>query len=81
MSWRRKKGRIIARDGDKCHYCELPFVGKGDYMCTFDHIIPVSQGGTNADDNLVLAHRKCNENRGITPYYLYKYKEFIPVNN
>ena len=27
-----------------------------------EHLIPVSIGGTNNDDNLVIAHRKCNIN-------------------
>jgi 5-methylcytosine-specific restriction endonuclease McrA len=31
---------------------------------TFDHLIPVSDGGTDAPVNLRLAHLSCNSRRG-----------------
>jgi 5-methylcytosine-specific restriction endonuclease McrA len=31
---------------------------------TVDHLIPVSEGGTDAPENLRLAHRTCNTKRG-----------------
>lgn len=31
---------------------------------TFDHLIPISDGGTDAPENLALAHRVCNTRRG-----------------
>ena len=31
---------------------------------TFDHVQPVSHGGTWDEENLRLAHRDCNERRG-----------------
>lgn len=34
---------------------------------TADHIIPVSDGGSNDLDNLRAAHRSCNSRRGNQP--------------
>lgn len=32
---------------------------------TVDHVVPLSQGGTNSLDNLRPAHRECNSRRGV----------------
>ena len=34
---------------------------------SIEHIVPRSQGGTDAHDNLALSHRSCNSSRGATP--------------
>jgi hypothetical protein len=34
--------------------------------CQIDHVIPVSRGGTNSDDNLALACRRCNIAKGAS---------------
>lgn len=53
----------------KCHYCGVELVMKimsecnSDelkVMATFDHIKPLSDGGTNALENLVLVCNTCN---------------------
>ena len=31
---------------------------------TVDHVIPLARGGSNADDNLVLACDPCNKEKG-----------------
>lgn len=31
---------------------------------TIEHIIPIALGGTNATDNLAIAHRRCNVRQG-----------------
>ncbi len=41
-----------------CAYCRD---GKGD---TLDHILPLSKGGTNDKENLVMACRSCNSSKG-----------------
>lgn len=56
------------RDGWICHLCDRR-VGRAfrypDGRCpTFDHLIPVSAGGTDAAENLRLAHLECNLCRG-----------------
>src|SRR5690349_1130471 len=59
--WQRKKRRIIRRDGGICHLCNRPGAD------TADHLIPWSQGGTDADTNLRAAHIDCNRKRGARP--------------
>lgn len=39
----------------------------GDALATAEHIIPKSQGGTNALANIVCACRACNSKRGDDP--------------
>ena len=44
-----------------CHWCKVPFESFAD--CTADHVVPLSKGGSNGDDNIVLACKACNERR------------------
>ncbi len=63
--WRR----ILERDGPSCWLCHLPV----DLTTTrptnrlapsVDHVVPLSLGGSDRDDNLRLAHFGCNSRRG-----------------
>jgi len=60
--------RIYERDNFKCRYCGWD--GRKDFESWFianfnvDHIKPKSLGGTDDDDNLVLACRACNLYKG-----------------
>lgn len=60
--------QLAERDGCRCNICgrkvDLKLSGRAKYGPTIDHLIPISQGGTNAPDNLALAHRVCNVARG-----------------
>ncbi|MCQ2740171.1 MAG: HNH endonuclease [bacterium] len=48
-------------------------------MASEDHIIPVSDGGKNYFDNIIVLCRKCNKERGNTPYTDYlDYNEQMP---
>ena len=58
---------VKARDKDKCRYCgkrvnwrdrRSPTGG------TYDHVLPVSQGGAEDSENIVVACRKCNLIKG-----------------
>jgi 5-methylcytosine-specific restriction endonuclease McrA len=51
----RKK--LIARDGTLCKFCfqYMPIKDR-----TIDHIIKLSDGGTNSMENLRLMHRSCH---------------------
>lgn len=50
-----------------CQYCLNPISFN---EATKDHVIPKSKGGTNHDFNLVLACRKCNNDKdSIFPYF------------
>jgi 5-methylcytosine-specific restriction endonuclease McrA len=52
---------IIKRDGQNCHIC-------GEWVSmhemTFDHVIPLSKGGTHTADNIRIAHMVCNSRKG-----------------
>lgn len=50
--------RIYDRDSWSCVYCDSP------HELTLDHVIPRSRGGSNSDDNLVAACRRCNCRKG-----------------
>lgn len=56
------------RDGWRCHLCrrrvDRRLVSPHPMSGTFDHLIPVADGGTDAPVNLALAHRECNTRRG-----------------
>ncbi len=64
MSSAVKKTKIITkllRDGKECAYCNISFKKLEDI--TLDHVVPRSQGGTNANNNLVLSCGKCNRKK------------------
>lgn len=56
------------RDGWRCHLCrrQVSKLLRSPHprSASFDHLIPVSYGGTDAPENLRLAHRGCNSRRG-----------------
>lgn len=52
---------IWIRDHKQCHLCHQSVSLK---QASRDHVIPRSNGGPNAADNLRLAHKKCNQQRG-----------------
>jgi 5-methylcytosine-specific restriction endonuclease McrA len=60
--------QLGVRDGWRCHLCRLRvrwnLVSPHPMSATFDHLIPISDGGTDAPENLALAHRFCNSSRG-----------------
>ena len=56
--WKQTIKRIHKRDNYTCQYCQA--VG-GRLEC--DHIVPVSRGGANSDDNLCTACFSCNRSK------------------
>lgn len=56
----RKRGALLARDGDKCFYCGEPM----DDDVTLEHLLAKAHGGSNVMANLVLAHSECNRKAG-----------------
>jgi hypothetical protein len=56
--WKVITKRIFERDKYTCQYCDQ--VG-GILEC--DHIIPFSEGGSDEDNNLTTACRKCNRRK------------------
>lgn len=72
---RRMKGIVLSEGKNKCIYC-------GGIAHTVDHIVPVSQGGTNARYNLAACCGTCNADKGDMSYTEYceylKYKYARP---
>ena len=71
MSTQRKywspelKERMSEAQNHRCPICgkQMGATGRrGDYP-TFEHVIPLSAGGTDTEDNLAITCRDCNENR------------------
>lgn len=58
MRWEKK---FLFRSGNLCYLC-----GKILSLdtATVDHFIPISKGGTNEIENLRLACKECNKNKG-----------------
>ena len=66
---RAMRPRIIARWGMVCYLCERPItVGPKETTnpgaLTLDHVVPITAGGRDSEDNLRPAHRACNEDKG-----------------
>jgi hypothetical protein len=70
-----KLDRLYAEQWGRCAHCSLymwlirnkraPIIVKGQpYVATIEHLIPRSQGGTNAYENTVAACYGCNQKRG-----------------
>ena len=64
------RNRLVERDGPACRWCGRLTVElganparRGDAR-TRDHVIPRCRGGSDQDDNLVLACQACNAARG-----------------
>ena len=55
------RANIYARDGHRCQYCgrQLPVSD-----LTFDHVVPVSQGGRKDWENIVTCCVTCNRRKG-----------------
>lgn len=60
---------IAERDGKRCHLCgvkvDLSLSGMEPNGPTIDHLVPLSEGGTDDPVNVALAHRQCNVNRNV----------------
>jgi 5-methylcytosine-specific restriction endonuclease McrA len=55
--------REYLKTGFLCHYCGKPMhvgIPNAPNGCTLDHITPLSRGGTNDIENLVLCCSRCN---------------------
>ncbi len=56
--WAVVRARIFTRDGHRCTYC-----GASGVSLECDHVVPISKGGSNKDENLVAACIKCNRSK------------------
>lgn len=55
------KLNLLSRDDFRCQYCADPLTYR---EATLDHVIPRSQGGTTAWENVVTACHSCNRKKG-----------------
>lgn len=72
---REIRKKVWEKCDKKCFYCRVEMVFKGRQngkFMTMEHLIPKSQGGTLAEDNVVAACKACNEARGTM-----KIKDFV----
>lgn len=66
MATRKKSylwDRVFLADGQPvvcCHWCGRPMHSR---EATIDHVLPLSNGGTNDHENMVLACGSCNAQR------------------
>ena len=63
---------VSERANHRCEYCRAPEL-IFNFPFEVEHIVPLSQGGTDAEDNLALACRSCNLRKGtrtsgVDPY-------------
>jgi HNH endonuclease len=63
---RRIVSRLRGKYGDDCHWCKriMVFEGDGPLRATIEHVIPLNRGGLDNENNMRLAHKKCNNMRG-----------------
>jgi 5-methylcytosine-specific restriction endonuclease McrA len=54
--------RIWKRDRGLCYLCGRS-VAKNDVH--YDHVIPLSRGGTHSEDNIRVTHARCNLKKGV----------------
>lgn len=61
---KKTRFEVFKRDGFACMYC-----GKHppDTLLEVDHVVPVAEGGTNDEENLVTACFDCNRGKGAVP--------------
>ena len=63
--WIRPERRLALylRDRFTCLYCGRDLHGALPCEITLDHLVPRNAGGTNTNENLVMACRSCNSAR------------------
>jgi HNH endonuclease len=79
---RNKRNRTIKLakfQNNLCFHCHEPLIlldpatfykpgtTNQDLIASYDHVIPLYGNGTNRIRNIVIAHRRCNSNKGSTP--------------
>lgn len=64
------KGFVEDNRNATCIYCDGKLTNSN---ATTDHIIPISDGGNNAQVNLTIVCANCNSDRGDEDFYEYLY--------
>ena len=61
--WRRQRDQILSRDGYLCQCQECRDKGRLMVASEVDHIIPVSQGGSDDPENLCAIAAECHRKK------------------
>lgn len=68
VDWNISVERLVKRDKGICYLCNeqvnTNVDPNDDYYPSIEHVIPVSKGGTHTWNNVRLAHRICNTEKG-----------------
>jgi HNH endonuclease len=63
-----EKQQLFAAQGGRCWLCgkemAFQFDGHDPYCATYEHVVPVVDGGGHDLENLRLSHKLCNSIRG-----------------
>jgi 5-methylcytosine-specific restriction endonuclease McrA len=63
--WKKIRAKVLAAGGYECVYC-----GANEKL-SVDHVIPISKGGTDEMENLVVACIKCNSKKNSKMPHLF----------
>ena len=69
--------KIAKETGRVCAYCGKEITNENDL--TLDHVIPVSKGGKDSSENLVIACKACNSEKANLD--VNKYAHFLNIMN
>lgn len=64
-SYKKEKRSLLERDGSKCFYC----AGELEDDMTLEHLLALNNGGRNILGNMVLCHKRCNQEAGTLTIY------------
>ena len=59
-----KRFNVLNRDNFTCTYCGRSR-DEDNVKLEIDHIVPVTKGGTNSEDNLTTSCYECNRGKGV----------------
>ncbi len=71
---------VAQRAGNRCEYCRAP-ERVFNFLFEVDHYIPISKGGIDDLENLVLACRSCNAYKAFHQMGLINEGDEIPLYN
>jgi len=54
--------RLLEQQNHRCFICEEP-LDPNIHEIDIDHVIPLSQGGKDNENNLAITHRSCNRSK------------------
>jgi 5-methylcytosine-specific restriction endonuclease McrA len=79
---------LVYKSGNLCWFCGGPFdISKRrsrydtdpDLRPSVEHLLPRSRGGTDVPENLVVAHRSCNNEKGMLTLAEYRRAKNVPA--